>query len=569
MTAFVGVTSPQGTLLGQTGLSSTLAGFSMDPCALSLMGFAGDGRGPAVAGSRTAYPKAALAGRPSPGIGQEFYGHIIVSPRTLDLGLVLTAKLYTVGVWNLTGYDQKLLSWATTGLDGVVVTNSDGSPARFGPTAYRPYLVTVDTSGSATIAGAIVFTFEGEWEGLDVTVSGSRLIVFGFEPNWREAPAEGLEWLTDVLTAYNEREQRMALRQDPRRSMRYLYTFEHQNKVNVFQGQLWGWQQRVFVVPVWMDWQPMGASLPIGSSSIAVSTTLRDFQSSGMAIIWRDYLNWEIVEIASMTSSALVLSKPTVYAWGPLDRIIPVRMGRLSKTVQIARPTATIAEATVQFSLEVGTAIGSNRLGTSSWLQFQGLDVLTLPPNVANGDLEESFERAFDTVDHQKGAWAINSRTDGPTIIRPYSWLLQGRQTIMNALAFLETRKGRCVPFWMPSWSKDVEQVQDMGAADLNLVINSIGYTRYYQNHPNRSALIFFPAGGGTPVIKAITGSAEGSGGTEILSLDSSFGAIKTASDFRAVSFLTYGRMDQDAFEVIWHSDAIAELSFQVREVLL
>jgi hypothetical protein len=514
-------------------------------------------------------PKTPFMGAFSNGLGQEFYGHIILWPRSLDLGLVLTSKVFTIGVWNITGYDQRLVNWSILGLDDVTVTNSDGYPVRYGPLAYRDYQVIVGTTGAAQINGSIVFNFEGIFPWPETTITGSRLVVFSFEPNWREPVVENLEWLTDVLTSYNDREQRLMLRQDPRRAMRYLYTFESQNKVNLFQGLLWGWQQRVFAVPVWTDWQYLSQNISIGTTIINVNTLLRDFAVSNLVLLWRDYLTWEIVEIKSLTSSQIVLKQATIYTWTTQDRIIPIRLSRLSKSIQIARPTATLAEATLSFSYEVGSAVDANRLGTSAWLQYQGLDVLTLPPNVADGDPDETYERDFDTVDHDKGAWFINDHSDGPMVSRPYKWLLKSRQEIMNFLAFLEVRKGKAIPFWMPTWSKDLEQVRDMDANDLNILIKNIGYTRYIKHHVNRSVLIFYPSDGSTPIVKTITGSAESSSdNTETLSLNTSFGVIKKCADFKTISFLTYCRMDQDAFELTWHTDSIVEVSFRIREVL-
>jgi hypothetical protein len=549
-------------------ISNDLADWDLVPYGKTVSLYKADGRGPETPVNVVMYPQSALQGGYSPGIDQEFYGHIIVNPRTLDLGLVLTAKLFTIGVWNLTGYDRRLLSWSVVGLDGVTITNPDGYPVRYGPLAYRDYQVTVGTIGAPQISGSITFNFEGISTGVDTNITGSRLIVFSFEPNWREPITENLEWLTDVLTSHNDREQRMALRQDPRRAMKYLFTFETQNKVNLFQGQLWGWQQQVFVVPIWPDWQFLSANIGIGTTVVNVNTQLRDFAVSNLVLLWRDYLTWEVVEIQSLTSSQITLKKANICAWTTRDRIIPIRLGRLSRSLQIARPTATLAEATLSFSYEVGSAVSANRLGTSTWLQFQGLDVLTLPPNVADGDPDEAYERDFDTVDQGKGTWFVSDHSDGPMISRPYKWLLKTRQEIMNFLAFLEVRKGKAIPFWMPTWSKDLEQVQDMGASDLNILIKNIGYTRYIKHHTNRSMLIFYPSDGSAPIVKTITGCGESSNNTETLSLDTSFGVIKHPADFKAISFLTYCRMDQDAFELTWHTDSIAEVSFRVREVL-
>ena len=60
----------------------------------------------------------------------------------------------------------------------------------------------------------------------------------------------------------------------------------------------------------------------------------------------------------------------------------------------------------------------------------------------------------------------------------------------------------------------------------------------------------------------------ESTNNTETLSLNTSFGVIRKPADFKAISFLTYCRFDQDAFELTWHSDSLVEVSTRIREVL-
>lgn len=557
------------TNLGDDVLSSDIRSWSASPLSTVLTGMQ---RTSANSDSWQLLPAPSmlelnLLGTMSPGIGQELFGHIIVWPPKLDLGMVLSARFFTLDVWNTYKRDQRLLSWTVAGLEGITIENADGAPVRYGPGQSRAYTVGVAASGAAQLAGSITFNFAGLPAGSAVNITGSRLTVFSFEPNWREPVVENLEWLTDILTAYNTTEQRLGLRSSPRRSMKFLFTFEGTTKVGSLHSLLWGWMNRAFAVPVWTDWQPLASPVAAGASSITVSTTRRDFYAGGLVLLWRNHYTWEIAEVLTLSSGALALKSPTLSSWAAGDRIIPIRLGRLSKNgLTISRPTSTIAEASVSFSFEVGTAVSANRLGISSWPQFQGLDVLTAVPN-ATDEASEEWTGTVDPVDFEKGSWLVVPHAEAPIVSRPYSWLLKTRTEIMNFLAFLETRCGMLVPFWMPSWSIDMVQVQDISADDLNLKIRGIGFTKYYAMNANRTALILFPVDNSAPIIKTITGSSE-DGLNENISLDTSFGTPKPVGSFKAISFLTYCRMDQDNFELNWHTDSIAECQFKVREVI-
>jgi hypothetical protein len=515
----------------------------------------------------TVMPKLARIGDSIPCTDQEFAGDITIWPYTIDMGLVLTAQVYTLGVWNLTGRAQYMVNWLVVGIDGVALTNLEGYPIWYGPTQYREYRLDVAVQGQAEINGTITVNFTG-FAGLVTTITGLRLITFSFEPNWREPVIESLEWLTDVLTSHSGKEQRIALRTNPRRAIKYLYTLDYQNKVSNFESYLWGWQHRVFAVPVWTDWIRPTTLIPTGAMTINVVTSLRDFANTRLAIIWRDFLNYEVVEIQSLTASTLVLAKATIYNWEITDRIIPVRLARLDKTISIDRPTSNIAEASVTFTMEPITATDTTRLGTSIWQQYQGLDVLNVPVN-STEKVSEEYTREMVVFDNKKGSWNTLTLSDGPTAVRPYSWLLKTRQEIMNFLAFLEVHKGKQVPFWMPTWSKDIELMQNISSSDTTILIKKINYTKMIDVHPNRRDLAFYPTNSSLiPIVKRITSCVEVTGGNELLTIDTSFGVAKLITDFRAISFLTLGRFDQDNFELTWRSDSIMEVSTSIREVL-
>jgi hypothetical protein len=514
------------------------------------------------------WPGAAVSGAYSHGIDSTFFGDVIVWPRTLDLGLVLSAKQVTIGVWNLTGWAQHMSKWQINGLDGVTVTNADGYPVWFPYNGYRDYQVTVNTAGQAVIAGSINFIFDNLAVGSSTTLSGSRLIVFGYNPNWRDPVKEKLEWLTDVMTMHNGKEQRLALRQQPRRSMQYLFTLENAGKIDSFQGLMFGWQQRVFCVPVWTDWQFLGSAVAAGGQVVTISTNLMDFAPSNMVLLWRDYLTWEVCEINTMTATQITFKKPTIGAWTTNDRIIPLRLGRVPKTFQLQRPTSTIAEVTLTFSFEVPTQVNYNRLGTSSFTQFNSLDVLLTPPNTTT-DLTEDYNRDIETVDYDKGAWYSQCNDLAPVVVRPYRWLLKTRQEIMNLFAFLDSKRGKHVPFYMPTWSKDVELAQVTNATDTSLLIKNIGYTRYIKTQASRtSIIIFFCDPTITPIILTITGSAESANNNEVLSLSSQIGRAIQFNDVKAICWLNKCRFDQDEFEVTWHTDRIAEVQANIREII-
>jgi hypothetical protein len=286
-----------------------------------------------------------------------------------------------------------------------------------------------------------------------------------------------------------------------------------------------------------------------------------------MVLLWDDFKHWEAVEIESITSDQIVLTKPTMMNWTTNTMAIPLRNGRVTKDLPVTRPSSCLAEASVTFYLEPESAIDSDRLGTSSPMQYAGLDVLVNDP-VLDDDQEDSFTRDIQTIDALTGSWDSSSNTDAPDITRKHRWILESRQEIMNFLQFLDDHKGKLVPFWMPSWSRDIELVQDIGASDTGIVIKNILYSQQVNRHMSRRVLAFLPIQSPTvPVVKEITACTEVDEDSEILTLDSSFGEIKTGADFLAICYLVKCRFAQDSFNIVWQNDECAVVSANIIEV--
>lgn len=493
------------------------------------------------------------------------YGHIHVFPSLIALGNLLSSQTRQVEVWNARMDSQLLVALTATDADGVGWSGPPAPPTTFGPLESRVYDFTISNLGSVALNATFGWQFAAEQPGL--TVTATRIIAVAFEPDWSEVPEESLEWKTNLMRAYAGQQQRVKLRGKPRRRIAFTYLLEEAQKGARFQSMTWGWQQRLFAIPVWMDQGALGADLPVGSASIAASTTYLDFAVDGLVLLWRSYLEFEVVEVASFTSSLISLKKPTQLPWVKGTRVIPMRLGRMPNALEWARHTSTIAHVRVEWAFDPATGLGANRTLATGFPTYQGYEVLLESPD-SSQEMGEQAERDMDLVDFETGAVALDAHTTAPEFSRPYHWVIKGRQAIAKALAFFAAREGRAVPFWLPTFSQDLVQAQDAGAADTAIQVKNIQYSLYYALHPNRRDLAFFPVSG-SAVLRRITGAAESSLEFELISLDQSFGQIRKATDWKCISFLTFVTLEHDSLRITWETDDMVRVSFRAREALL
>lgn len=488
------------------------------------------------------------------------YGHIHMFPRELSLGLIVGDQTRSIEIWNARDDSQTLASVLPTNLDGVSWSgDSSPMPAQ----SSRFWQVTVSAAGAAALDGVLTWSFAAEQPGLAVT--GARLVMVALSPNWTEPVSEGIAYRTSVVASRNLREQRAALRTIPRRTQTYT-PLALGPQQTLLAHQLHAWAARKWAVPIWQDSVPLGAELPTGAVSISVSTTARDFAVGGLALLWSNAQAWEMVEVQSLTGALLNLVRPTTRTWPAGTRCVPVRPGRLVDDSRAVRHTAALSHWPLNWALDPLEGLAAGRVAAHGLPIYQGYDVLVRRPN-ADDDLSPSASRALEVMDAEVGADDVKDLSGFETWNRPYTWVLQGHAEFASFLGWLDARRGQAVPFWMPTWTADLEQAYDMASSDTVIRTADTGYRLYVKQHTSRRDLCFWPQAGGAPIFRRITDSTEGPAGTELLTLDSSFGVARPVGSFLGINFLSLVRLDHDGVTVNWVTNELAVVQIRVREV--
>jgi hypothetical protein len=290
-----------------------------------------------------------------PMTGSELFEKIIVTPREKKLGFVLSANLFTVDVWNTFREALKtMVRIDIAGGGGTLVDNPFGVPLVFGAMQSRQFQATVPQDGDAQIQNIVIFVFTGIG-GTDLLVTGTRITVFSPDPDWDEPIRERTEYLTEIMSAYADKEQRVQLRTNPRTRLRYKVLTLDVRDTAALHALLWGWQGRIYGVPLWPDAQPLLASVSIGATVIQVDTTLRKFTPGGLMMLWRDMHTHEALSIQNVGPTSITLTAPTTQAWAVDGRtyVVPLLTGRLPDEVVPSRVNNTVAELDAEFECEV------------------------------------------------------------------------------------------------------------------------------------------------------------------------------------------------------------------------
>jgi len=489
-----------------------------------------------------------LTGKPLPGWAAWFYQGIHIVPGLIDVGNLLKPETYPVEVWNATTQDQLLDAIDQVRTEGINLTEPTPPPTTFLPLESRFYEVEVTLEGPGRINASYTWRFPPNDPLLQII--GWRIAVFGLSADWGGMMTEAMEWLTDIIEAYDGSEQRIEQRGHPRRGYELLATLPG-HEAAVMESLLFGWQSRLYGLPIWMDRSRLDADLDAGSTTIPVSTQYMDYHEGGLAVLWQGPQSHESVEISGIASDEITLVDPIENAWPAGTWIMPLVFARVPSEASVERITDELVRVRLPFLVQPGTDMGGDEGPAPQ--TYQGEDLLFDSPNRVES-LMSTYRRPTDLVDAGIGTVVSTSRTAFPKVATSFEWVLQGREAISAFKEYLFARRGRLKPVWIPSWHSDLHLTKAVTALDDTIAVQSIDYERFVDLQTTRRDLAFLMPDGSWR-LRRITGVEAGDPGEELLTLDQQWG--DDVQPFR-ISFLNLCRLDQDRIEIVWHTDSVA-----------
>ena len=375
--------------------------------------------------------------------------------------------------------------------------------------------------------------------------------------NWQTPIIERLEWRTDVLLAYDGSEQRIALRQTPRRYFEFGFLVPTLLERQKLEAAISANGSQSWDLPLWTDSTPCTSAISNGAVTVSLDTTSRDFVAGGKALLLGANGDTQIINISTLTTTQLNLSSAVSGAWPIETSVVPLRTAYLEPSQQISRFTGSAIYGVVRFLCDdISTS------PTQSSTQYRGHDVLETPSNWMQ-DLTLDYQRKMQVIDFGVGGIYRDDESSLPVLIQSHHFVLDSRQKITDFRQFLYSRRGRLNALWIPSFMPDLTFVSLSSTA---LDIAYIDYTTLYNQAINRRD-IRIELSNGNVYYRRIVASTVLSGTVERLTLDSVLGVSVTANDVEKISFMMFGRLDTDAIELAWSWGDYVDVKANFRSV--
>lgn len=279
---------------------------------------------------------------------------------------------------------------------------------------------------------------------------------------------ERTEWKTDVLRARSA-EQRICLRNAPRTSIEYDFQLLPQEiEAATVMSREWGADE--FLLPFWHELEHVG-TVSSGASSIAVDTTMRRYKPGGAAFIMGSDGSYEVVTIASITSSTLELADPFVVFGYAGAVVMPCFPARVKKPFKFRKYSADYFTSESEFILTEDFELTA----TNPYPAFNGSYVLTDRPVMA-GSPSEEHTREFEGFPNLAGPLFYSKTYTYAVGTSTIAWSFDMLAQVWSFRLWMEHVKGKQGSFYMPRWTRDFVMVADALSTDEFLIVKTNEY---------------------------------------------------------------------------------------------
>lgn len=494
----------------------------------------------------------------------DWFEHVHLLPRAaIDFGIIVTTVDRRFELFNAFRKSTVTLTSAVINTTGVLLPDGPVPPAPLAPlmsfldsgsTELNPIkkLVRAVALGSPQFDTTIDFDFNLGVGTLFLGIKGTRVALLPVE---YESPVkEILQWRTRILPALGGKEQRIALREQPRQEFEIdwqLFDREDQQMMAL----LFDWQSESFGLPLFHERMRLTAATSIGALSFPViSTSNVDIRVGGLFVVWKDSRTYDVLEVDTVGATTVTTLTAAQFAYAKDDYVIPVRIVKTDASLAGRRPPYNLRSLRMRFTCadnDTGAPVGS----TAGWSTFKskvfldGTESAILP----SGTMEEQFNRQITVIDNNAGVVYQRSFWDRNKHGYRLTFSPKTRADLMKIRKLLIALRGPQTSFYAPTRSSDLTPTQSLTNTSQLLIVDNIGYSKFVRARQQKVS-IRITLVDGTVLLRDITAAVELSTTEEQLTVDTPWSGTTPAADVARIEFIELLRLAADDVELT-HTD--------------
>jgi hypothetical protein len=376
-----------------------------------------------------------------------------------------------------------------------------------------------------------------------------------------EAPIiERLEWLTDVMPAFTDYEQRVDLRPyGPRRIFEYAIPLSDARTRRLFD-RITFTPTQVYYVPVCSD--VTVTTNPATNSGVNLDAQYRDFDIGGFAMLWSNPWTYDFVTITGTSSTSISYTTTLANSWPSGSVIVPMRRAYLGQKVSGQHHLTNTETVNCEFHV-LAEEQSTNRLKSYSPTNHRSLPVFDFAPVSVQwvDDKPYTIEYRGANIDFQSGVFSQRAQDTGSTKTLRVRLLFSTRATIAEFLHWLNATHGRQKLRWIASDQDDFLYISGVGTSALT--VEASGYAAMFAASNSRRDVQI--TNNDSIEFNDTVTSVGTSGANEVLNFANPYLGLTV----RQISFLHLSRLNSDTVDLAWHSKGrVLEAVLEFKEVL-
>lgn len=315
--------------------------------------------------------------------------------------------------------------------------------------------------------------------------------IFPLDHNWNSSLTSSFEFLTDIIMSGNGKEQRRAVRFEPRRRLEMTCNYKGEEKIQLDRFMVRGLNQPCWVAEEQFVCYTAGY-LFAEDFGVDIYGPRRYWMQPGRKVILSNGWRKETRTLAGATDGRLTFSDKSLNEFPANTKICPATLAYIEPTPRTTRLTSTVG--TVKITAEVIPGGTWNLVNNNDTYYVGSREFFNYRNNWGSSpELQYTYER--ETVDFNFGMIEIFSPYNYSARIHKTVYTTKTADQAQNYIDFFCRHRGRNREFLMQSFEPDVPYFA-VAAGSRSLLIEGTGFAYDYQGTTTHRRIIIRPRNG-------------------------------------------------------------------------
>lgn len=488
--------------------------------------------------------------------GTFFFDNVFLTPPAIDAGVVVPGAEFGFELWH-SFTDAKALAGVTqSGAFGVELNGiTSGTLCSF---TSIPYVVSLGQA-SAVIDYKASFDF-GTGSAYTFSLTASMALVIPERIDWSTQPEISIQYLTEVIEAFDGTEQRIALRDTPRCSLSYMYSMTDEQQY-LFDNKL-ATATGTMLVPLWPLQCRLSRGISVGDAIISLAD-MSSHLASSETILVSDYDRHEILSIESVNGLTVTLSTLAKNHFSDSAIVVPLRIAYPADESNSTSLLRGFDQHSITFDLDE-TQI-QKPAPVDDFERLNSRPVFPFRPDRSK-DVTTQYKRLRETLDPIIGARSIYDRARGTVKILGQTFTFFSEAERQRFEDFAELMTGAQGEFYIEGPGQAFELSEDIVVPTYKIRIKNSGYSNF-TNSRSLAQIVAIKLYNRTTIYRTIQDATSNSNGTETITTKEITSNLKT-SDIETIVPLYLARFDSDEFRYIFDTNEVSTITKNIRQLL-